>query len=225
LRVQGVSRTYAAVGFLCGDDRGIVSLTGTACYERAKHPVRHHWYRPGFWRWWWSTQSMDAKALTVSCAVALFGAGGYFAVDALPNTGWTSGREVVTMTEIVRGKVVYRTIAGRVETLRSRTNYATVTQPSGIVTVAARGKPATTESVTGAARGKPARTEIVTVAARGKPATTEIVTVAARGKPATTEITRTVTVDQRQLVRHLVTHQQTVTVQQTVTAGGRMVTN
>jgi hypothetical protein len=143
---------------------------------------------------------MDAKAVTVIGAVALFGAGGYFAVDALPGTeGMSVG--VVTMTRIVRGKVVYRTIGGRVETLPARSNYATLTQPSGIVAVAARTIYATVTQPSG------------------------IVAVAARGKPVTTEITRTVTVNQRQLVTHLVTHQQTVTVQQTVTAGGRMVTN
>jgi hypothetical protein len=150
--------------------------------------VRRHWYKPGFWRWWWSTRSLDAKAPIVIAAVVLFGAGGYLAVAALPNTGSTSGREVVTMTRIVPGevrivtirKVLYRTIA----------DYATVTQRSRVATVAVRGKPVTTEITRNA-----------------------------------TVVTPPVTVNRRRLVTHVITHQQTVTVRQTVNAGGRTVTN
>ena len=181
--------------------------------------MRRHWYKPAYWRWrweesyWgrrWSLVPVESKVgilLFLACLGAL---GGYAAATflpngrgavaevlttsqvtrvrvhlaggALPNSGLASGRDVVTTTRTI-GKVVYRAIAKRVETLPARTNYATVTQRSGVVTVAIR------------------------------------------GKPVTTEITRTVTVNQRQLVTHLVTHQQTVTIQQTVTAGGRMVTN
>jgi len=145
--------------------------------------VRRHWYKPSFWFWWWTTRSRGAKAPVVIGAVALFGVGGYLAVDALPGKGWTSSRDVVTMTRIVRGEVVYRTVAGRIETLPARTTYVTVTRRSGVVTVTTR------------------------------------------GEPVTTEITRTVTVNQRHLVTHLVVRRQTVTIQQTVTAGGRMVTS
>ena len=177
--------------------------------------MRHHWYKPSYWRWWWRTRSIDAKALILICAFVLFAVGGYLAVGALPNSGLASGSEVVTTTEIVRGKVrivtisrvvtangrtrtigkpVYRTIAGHVETLPARTALSTVTQRPGVVTVAVRGKPVTTEITRNSTVVTP-----VTVSQR------QLVTT-------------------QRIVSHLVTQQQTVTTQQTLTAGGRTVT-
>jgi hypothetical protein len=176
--------------------------------------VRHHWYKPSYWRWWWRNRSIDAKALILICAFAVLAGGGYLAVAALPDGGLASASEVLT-TEIVRGKVrivtisrvvtangrtrtigkpVYRTVAGQVETLPARTAYATVTQRSGVVTVSVRGKPVTTEITRNSTVVTP-----VTVSQR------QLVTT-------------------QKIVAHLVTQQQTVTTQQTLTGGGRTVT-
>jgi hypothetical protein len=120
--------------------------------------VRRHWYKPGFWRWWWMYEASDSARVgaPLVLAVALI-AGGFAAAYVL--SGRAATEELMTRTVVQKVRVVRvtttrdggsRTAAGLVAnthrgTVAGSTVFRTITSPGGETTITVGGPVVTTE--------------------------------------------------------------------------------
>lgn len=108
--------------------------------------MRQHWYKPGFWLWWWRNRvPIEAKATLAVFAVLALGLGGYMSAGKLTEgetVVFTERITTVTRTVLVKGKpkVITEIRTTRVpvkgETITVQRNGKTVvlTQPGETIT-------------------------------------------------------------------------------------------
>jgi hypothetical protein len=183
-----------------------------------------YWYKPSFWRWWWSTKApTGAKLLAATLTTAGVVFAGYELTGVFSEA---NAAQVYTYVQTLRQVHVEPVTTTRFETVRVRGHEVRVTvdPPPRTITGAPVREFLT---VTTSHAGGVVTTHTVPVTQR------EMVTVVGPGQ--TVEVTRNVPVTRTETVGHAYTltvsrsrtttvaHDQTVTVQQTQTAPGQTV--
>ena len=196
-----------------------------------------HWYKPDFWRWWWTIGARDettayVKAVVVTVAAIALGIGGYLSATGMTNDEkavFTQQVVTVTRTTLVKGtpRIVREVITTR---LPAETQMRTIRRNGRTTTVAAPGETitrTTTTKITG-----PVRKSVVTKNRMVTVPRDRLVRVTLPGvtQPGTTvegpERVVTTTLPQRVVTAPGETQTRTVTgPTQTVTAPAQTVTN
>jgi hypothetical protein len=188
---------------------------------------REHWYKPSFWRWWWSTRAdTGAKVVVATALFAVVLAGGWFAADSLTAASASGASTeayvfestlVKTVTVREKGRLVRKVVpVVRRVVLRPRTAYATLTDVATNVVTAPGATRVVKQTV---ARYVPSvQTRILTTGGKVRTVseTRRVPTVQTRTQTNVVTAERTVT--DAQVRTALVTNERTVVNQQTVTA-------
>jgi hypothetical protein len=122
-----------------------------------------HWYKPDFWRWWWTTGArQETKAVLFTGGALALGIVGYLSATGMSDNEqvvFTEQVVTVTRTTLVKGKprVVREVITTR---LPAETQMRTIRRNGRTITVAAPGETVTRTTTTTMAG--PVRKSVVT---------------------------------------------------------------